>query len=305
METERKPEHGVAVRARAATLRLAPPEKRPSANQAATHDIAGQRVDLGVAHDTVGKLGIAGIPRVNLGKAAAQPLLRIGDRPPGTLVRQRIALKRQPGAGKKQFPLGRKMRIDRVPLHARALGDGADARARRSQLGVQINGRLDDAAAGFRLILGASLQAYSGVSESLHSYCTLILTAGKISLHRFVHRIQRRNGSAFRRVAHESIVSEFPGCRSEVIVGMIWGIVMAISRDHSAMPAHAHLNLLGWVSLFLFGIFYHLHPAIDRSRAALVQVTVWIIGTVVLDDWRWSHSHRPRRRRTVCDRRDR
>ncbi len=39
-----------------------------------------------------------------------------------------------------------------------------------------------------------------------------------------------------------------------VIAGMIWGIVMAISEDHSAMPAHAHLNLLGWVSLFLFGI---------------------------------------------------
>ena len=57
---------------------------------------------------------------------------------------------------------------------------------------------------------------------------------------------------------------------------------MAISRDHSAMPAHAHLNLLGWVSLFLFGTFYHLHPAIDRSKAALVQVTAWIIGTIVL-----------------------
>src|SRR5437764_922833 len=33
-----------------------------------------------------------------------------------------------------------------------------------------------------------------------------------------------------------------------VIVGMIWGIVMAISQDHSTFPAHAHLNLLGWVS---------------------------------------------------------
>jgi len=43
-----------------------------------------------------------------------------------------------------------------------------------------------------------------------------------------------------------------------VVAGMIWGIVMAISGDHAAMPAHAHLNLLGWVSLFLFGIFDHL-----------------------------------------------
>jgi peptidoglycan/LPS O-acetylase OafA/YrhL len=74
----------------------------------------------------------------------------------------------------------------------------------------------------------------------------------------------------------------FPAAVLMVVAGMIWGIVMAISEDHSAMPAHAHLNLLGWVSLFLFGVFYHLHPAIDRSRAALVQVGIWIVGTLVL-----------------------
>ena len=65
-----------------------------------------------------------------------------------------------------------------------------------------------------------------------------------------------------------------------VLAGMVWGIVMAISGDHSAMPAHAHLDLLGWVSLFLFGIFYHLHPRIDAGRPALVQVWVWVIATV-------------------------
>jgi uncharacterized protein YhhL (DUF1145 family) len=52
------------------------------------------------------------------------------------------------------------------------------------------------------------------------------------------------------------------------VLGMVWGLVMAVSGDHSTMPAHAHLILLGWVSLFLFGIFYHLHP-----RLALIQVT--------------------------------
>jgi peptidoglycan/LPS O-acetylase OafA/YrhL len=74
----------------------------------------------------------------------------------------------------------------------------------------------------------------------------------------------------------------FPVAVLLVLVGMVWGIEMAISQDHSAMPAHAHLNLLGWVSLFLFGIFYHLHPEIDRSRIALVQASVWIVGTVIL-----------------------
>jgi peptidoglycan/LPS O-acetylase OafA/YrhL len=67
-----------------------------------------------------------------------------------------------------------------------------------------------------------------------------------------------------------------------VVAGMIWGITMAISENHQTMPAHAHLNLLGWVSLFLFGVFYHLHPAMDRSRVAIVQVWIWIGATVLL-----------------------
>ncbi len=66
------------------------------------------------------------------------------------------------------------------------------------------------------------------------------------------------------------------------VVGMIWGIIMAISEDHSAMPAHAHLNLLGWVSLFLFGIYYRLRPSLEGAKIASVQVWVWIIGTIIL-----------------------
>ena len=67
-----------------------------------------------------------------------------------------------------------------------------------------------------------------------------------------------------------------------VIAGMFWGIVMGISENHSTMPAHAHLNLLGWVSLFLFGIYYHLHPAVDRSLLASLQVWIWIAGTIIM-----------------------
>jgi cbb3-type cytochrome oxidase subunit 1 len=63
---------------------------------------------------------------------------------------------------------------------------------------------------------------------------------------------------------------------------MAMGIGMAASQDHSLTPAHAHLNLLGWVSLFLFGIYYERRPALDRSKLAAVQVWTWAIGTVVL-----------------------
>lgn len=67
-----------------------------------------------------------------------------------------------------------------------------------------------------------------------------------------------------------------------VVAGMIWGLVMAISEDHTTLPAHAHLNLLGWVSLFLFGIYYRLHPCLEDVKSASVQVWIWILGTVIL-----------------------
>jgi hypothetical protein len=66
------------------------------------------------------------------------------------------------------------------------------------------------------------------------------------------------------------------------VAGISMGIAMAVMRDHAIMPAHAHLNLLGWVSLFLFGIYYRLNPSLDSSRLALVQVSVWSLGTIVL-----------------------
>jgi len=82
----------------------------------------------------------------------------------------------------------------------------------------------------------------------------------------------------------ESLAStlSFRAAVALVIAGMTWGLIMAGSGNHDTMPAHAHLNLLGWVCLFLFGIFYHLHPVIDRSRLARLQVLVWIAAVIVM-----------------------
>lgn len=38
--------------------------------------------------------------------------------------------------------------------------------------------------------------------------------------------------------------------------GMVLGIRMGISQDFTLAPAHAHLNLLGWVTLALYGLYY-------------------------------------------------
>lgn len=54
-------------------------------------------------------------------------------------------------------------------------------------------------------------------------------------------------------------------------VGVGLGVYMGASHDHSLFPVHAHLNLLGWVSLALIGVIYHVFPQAGASRAATVQ----------------------------------
>jgi hypothetical protein len=37
--------------------------------------------------------------------------------------------------------------------------------------------------------------------------------------------------------------------------GMTLGFGMGVTQDFRLAPAHAHMNLLGWVSMFLYGLF--------------------------------------------------
>jgi hypothetical protein len=72
-------------------------------------------------------------------------------------------------------------------------------------------------------------------------------------------------------------------CVSAVIllVGMLAGIVMGIKQDFALAPAHAHLNLIGGVLLFLFGLYYRLIPAAGTSRLAKVQGWLHITGAIL------------------------
>jgi hypothetical protein len=61
--------------------------------------------------------------------------------------------------------------------------------------------------------------------------------------------------------------------------GMVWGIIMAASNDHTMMPAHAHLNLLGWATLALMGTFYALTGV--GGRLGWVNFALSGLGVVV------------------------
>jgi phosphotransferase system glucose/maltose/N-acetylglucosamine-specific IIC component len=74
------------------------------------------------------------------------------------------------------------------------------------------------------------------------------------------------------------------------IIGMILGIGMGIREDFTLVPVHSHLNLVGWVSLVLFGLCYRAgiakadrwaraHFWIAATAAILFPVGIYIAAT--------------------------
>jgi len=60
------------------------------------------------------------------------------------------------------------------------------------------------------------------------------------------------------------------------MTGMAWGANMGATNNFTMAPAHAHLNLLGWVTLAIMGGFYAL--AGDRAPVRLGWVN-FVIST--------------------------
>lgn len=66
------------------------------------------------------------------------------------------------------------------------------------------------------------------------------------------------------------------------LAGMIWGSHMGMSGDHSLHPAHAHLNLVGWVTLSIMGGFYALPGAPKAGVLAWINLALSSAGAVLM-----------------------
>jgi hypothetical protein len=64
--------------------------------------------------------------------------------------------------------------------------------------------------------------------------------------------------------------------------GMIWGLQMAASDDHSMVGAHAHLNLVGWATMALFAVYYRLTPQAARGWLPRVHAGSAILGVAIM-----------------------
>lgn len=65
------------------------------------------------------------------------------------------------------------------------------------------------------------------------------------------------------------------------LIGMLLGIQMGAVHDFTLAPAHAHLNLVGFVTLFLAGLFYAVRPE-ATGRIATLHYIAATIGAAVL-----------------------
>ncbi|MBI1243801.1 MAG: hypothetical protein GC202_02255 [Alphaproteobacteria bacterium] len=67
-----------------------------------------------------------------------------------------------------------------------------------------------------------------------------------------------------------------------LVAGVALGVFMGASGDHEMMPVHAHVNLMGWVSMALMGFVYRTFPAAAATTAATWHFWLYQIGTLVL-----------------------
>jgi VIT1/CCC1 family predicted Fe2+/Mn2+ transporter len=59
-----------------------------------------------------------------------------------------------------------------------------------------------------------------------------------------------------------------------LMVGISLGLAMSITQNHDVIGAHAHINLLGWVTSALFGGYYALNPG--KAEGLLPRVHFWV-----------------------------
>jgi cbb3-type cytochrome oxidase subunit 1 len=62
--------------------------------------------------------------------------------------------------------------------------------------------------------------------------------------------------------------------------GMLWGIQMSMAHDHGLSPAHAHLNLVGWATMAIFGLYYTITPQ-AAGRLAQVHYVLHTIAVLI------------------------
>ena len=66
------------------------------------------------------------------------------------------------------------------------------------------------------------------------------------------------------------------------LVGMALGVWMGANETFTLRPVHAHVNLLGFASMMLFGLFYRAFPEAGRGWMPMVHFVLSVVGFLIL-----------------------
>ena len=67
-----------------------------------------------------------------------------------------------------------------------------------------------------------------------------------------------------------------------VLLGVCLGYWMGMTHNFTVSPVHAHINLLGWVSMFLYGLFYRVFPDAARGWLPKVHFALAVTGLPIM-----------------------
>lgn len=66
-----------------------------------------------------------------------------------------------------------------------------------------------------------------------------------------------------------------------LVVGMAFGIWMGITKNFQYADAHAHWNLVGFVTSALYGLIHRAYPKLAESRLTWPQCFVHVAGILI------------------------
>jgi hypothetical protein len=62
------------------------------------------------------------------------------------------------------------------------------------------------------------------------------------------------------------------------LIGAMLGSDLAGRKDFSMVPGHAHILVVGWLTLFAYGIFYYVFKEISMKKTAILHAWTSLLG---------------------------
>ena len=66
-----------------------------------------------------------------------------------------------------------------------------------------------------------------------------------------------------------------------LVIGMVFGVWMGITKNFQYLDAHAHWNLVGFVTSTLYGLIHRAYPRLATSRLTWAQCAVHVAGILI------------------------